>query len=231
MAVLLILGIGLQAILAVYSRAVSALAGMFISALLFLLAAGKASADLPVGFFGLELPAVVFIAVSAMWFISAIYLVLREARAVLIPMLRQVSRGFVHGMALFAMLIAGMAIIVFPAAFLASASPLAFSIIVIAFLCMLFALYLRRKYRLLLARDASDTRKTESERPSLIKRYLFQVLLRPCLIVLLVLGYAMLLALTFYSALWGVAGLVFLTLCSMLGARLLRRTEYVLGND
>ena len=50
MAVILILGIGLQAILAVYSRAASALAGVFVSALLLLLSIGKMSANLPVEF-------------------------------------------------------------------------------------------------------------------------------------------------------------------------------------
>jgi hypothetical protein len=225
------LGIGLQAILVLYSRAVSALAGLFVSAFLFLLSAGKMSANLPVGFFGLEFSAGISVVVSMVWFAFAGYLVFREARFTLIPMIKQASLGFARGLMLFVMLIAGMAVIVFPAAFLASASPLVFTLLVTAFLFALCLFYLRRKYMSILAHDAGDTRKTESARPSLIKRYLFQVLLRPCLMVLLALAYAMLLALVFYSALWGVLGLVFLTLCGMLGARLLRQTEYVLGND
>jgi len=169
------------------------------------------------------------VAIAALlWFASAGYLVFREARDDFMPLVRQACSGFARGFILCALVVAAIAIIVFPCVLLATESPAIFSLFVIAGLLGILVLYLIRKYRGMAACEASDTRQDAREgRPSLLKCYLFRVLLRPGLILLLGLAYAYLCALLLYTPLWGGLGLVLLTICVMLAARFLRRTPYV----
>jgi hypothetical protein len=232
MTVILLLGIGLQAVLFHISRAASALAAFFVSAFFLLVSAGKMFAGLPVVIFGLDIPAFIAVIAAALWLAVASYLVFRETRADLIPIMRQVCLGFVRGFVLCMIVVAAIAIIVFPSVFIAIEFPLVFSLIVVAGLLAILVLYLIRKYRGMAVCDASDTRQDARDtRPSLVKRYLFRVLLRPLLIVLLALAYAYMCALLLYTPLWGGLGFVLLTICIMLAARFLRRTPYVAAGE
>ena len=232
MTVIILLGLSLQVVLLHVSRAASALAAFFASAFLLLLAAGKMSAELPIIFFGLELPAFAVVIAAILWFVLASLLVFRETRTELLPVIRQVFLGFARGLTLCMIVVAAIAIIVFPCVFLATEFPLAFSLSVSAGLLTLLVLYLRRKYRGMAAYDASDTRQDARDgRPSLCKRYIFRVLLRPLLMLLLFLVYVYLCALLLYAPLRGCLGIVLLTLCVMFAARFIRRTPYVAAGE
>jgi len=229
---IVLLGLCLQAGTFNLSRAASASIAFFASALLLLVSAGKMAAGLPAGLFGLELPALVPFVLAVLWLGLSIYLLFREARADLVSILRQVCLGFARGVALSVFVLAVMAVVVLPCAFLAISFPLLFSLLVLAGLLALLVLSLYRKYRAMQARDAGDTRESaRCDRPPLWKRYLFRVLLRPGLIIILALAYAYICLLFLHSSLWGGIGLVLLSLSALLAARLFRRTPYTASGD
>jgi hypothetical protein len=188
-------------------------------------------AGLPVVIFGIELPALAFLIAAGFWFVLSVYLLLREQGHLLPAIFSKAFASFARGCTLCFAVVAVMAVIVFPSVLLAIALPSLFSVLVLGGLFALLIFYLFKKYRSMSAADASETRqRLHDTRPPLCMRYLFRVLVRPCLIALLALAYAYLLVLFLHAQVLGGLGLIFLTLSAMLGARLLRRTAYVAGS-